>query len=185
MLAVPLDVAFRFQGIDPFNGQIKIRWLFGLMRFRIQVPTVTQEPPTHAAAGSAAKPSRPKGKAGGGRALAILLRQAAFRRRIYRLARELVEAAHPHDLGLRMRLGLGDPADTGRLWAWVGPLGLAADGLRNARVSIEPEFMDAVFEFEAQGRLLLMPLRWLLLVMAFLVSPASIRAWRALSAAHD
>lgn len=184
LLAVPLDVSFRFQGIEALGGQVRLRWLFGLVRFRILVPRATEarrpkpraEPETEVRA----KPERRGGRA---RALAVL-GQAAFRRRAGRFVRDLVRAAHPHPLALRMRLGLGDPADTGRLWAIVGPLIAAAGSLRDADIRIEPEFVDPALEFEAHGRLLLIPLHVLGLAVAFALSPSSIRAWRTLRAGH-
>lgn len=171
LLAVPVDVAFRCQRVDAFKGQFTVRWLFGMLRFQVPMRAAPQAPV--------------KVKRRGARAHAVsLLRQAAFRRRLVRLARDLLRAAHVRDLGLRLRLGLGDPADTGRLWAVMGPLSGAAQGLRDARIRIEPEFLDAVFEFEAEGRFLLVPLQYLLLIIGFALSPSSIRAWRSRTASH-
>jgi hypothetical protein len=82
-----------------------------------------------------------------------------------------------------VRLGLGDPADTGRLWAVVGPLCAVAQ-LRNAELRIEPEFVDPVLEFHADGRVRLVPLRFLGLAVAFALSPPTIRAWRTLRGGH-
>ena len=182
LLIVPVDVAFRFEGIAAYKGQVTIRWLFGLVRFRIRVPGVVKpEPGTEPEA--AARPAKPEERRGRPNILAVL-RQAAFRRRVYRLVTDLVRATHLHQFRLRMRLGLGDPADTGRLWAFVGPLNALAQNLRTAEVRIEPEFMDPVLEFQVHGRLLLVPLQFLALAIAFALSPASIRAWRTLRASH-
>jgi len=184
LLAVPIHVVFRFEGIEAFKGQITIRWLFGLVRFRIRVPGVGKPPPEPGTEPQAAE-VRVKSEQRGGRPdILAVLRQAAFRRRVYRFVKDLVRAAHLHQLCLRMRLGLGDPADTGCLWAFVGPLNALAQNLRNAEVRIEPEFMDPVFEFQAHGRLLLVPLQFLVLAIAFALSPASIRAWRTLKGSH-
>ena len=81
-----------------------------------------------------------------------------------------------------MRIGLGDPADTGLLWAFLGPL--SALPLRNAELRLEPEFVDPVLELEADGRLLLVPLRFLILAVAFALSPPTIRAWSTLRGNH-
>ena len=185
LLAVPVDVAFRFAGIEAFAGQITMRWLFGLVRFRIRVPRAAKpelsEPqPEPQAAGARAKP-----EAHGRRTnMFAVLRQAAFRRRVYRFVKDLVRAVHAHELYVRMRLGLGDPADTGRLWAFVGPLNALAQNLPSAEIRVEPEFIDPVFEFEAHGRFLLIPLRFIVLTIAFALSPSSIRAWRILQGSH-
>jgi hypothetical protein len=185
LLAVPIDVAFRFQGIASFTGEIAIRWLFGLVRFRIRVPGLTKPKQSEPGPESRAAKARAKPEARGRRANALaVVRQAAFRRRVYRFAKDLVRAVHAHQLYLRMRLGLGDPADTGRLWAFVGPLNALVQNLPCAEIRVEPEFIDPVFEFEARGRFLLVPLQFIALAIAFALSPPSIRAWRTMTGSH-
>jgi hypothetical protein len=193
LLAVPLELAFRFEGIEPLNGQVVLRWLFGLVRFRIAVPGAGkrrpaegEEPPSApqpAGKGAQRPPGRPRGsereRKGRPNVLA-LLREAELRQRCVRLLSDVMSAAHLSELKLRVRLGLGDPADTGRLWAIVGPLGLLARRLRNADVRIEPAFMEPVLEFQAQGRSRLIPLQLLALAIGFVLSPVSVRAWRTL-----
>ena len=83
-----------------------------------------------------------------------------------------------------MRLGLEDPADTGMLWAFIGPLSVTAQSLLNADVRIEPEFMDSALELHADVQMRLVLLQYLALAIAFALSPASIRAWRTLNASH-
>ena len=175
--------AFRFAGLERFNGQIAVRWLFGMVRFRVQVPRPGQRGDSQ----SAREPGKERRKSTRGRRrLNVLgaLRQAAFRRRVYRFLEDLFSALHLRELRLHMRLGLGDPADTGRLWALVGPLNGAAQNLRSAEVRIEPVFTDPVLEFQTDGRLLLVPLRILAVAIGFALSPASLRAWRTLHARH-
>jgi hypothetical protein len=109
-----------------------------------------------------------------------VLGQSGFRRRVRRLVGDLVRVIHVGRIRLRMRLGLGDPADTGRLWAVVGPLSALSQALSNADVRIEPEFVEPVLEFRARGRLRVIPLQVLAVAVPFALSPASIRAWRAL-----
>jgi hypothetical protein len=154
--------------------------MFGLLHVFVRIPEARQAP--HLAAPS--KPEKPK-KLNQSRsrsrsnALALFW-QADFRQRVYRLVTDVWRAAHLHRLRLRMRLGLGDPADTGQLWAVLGPLSALAQGLRGADVHIEPAFMESVFEFHARGRLRVIPLQLLALALAFVLSPVCIRAWRSL-----
>jgi len=184
-LAVPVDVAFRFEGIAAFNGRFVIRWLFGLVRFSLAVPDPARRrreaprPRPHARGQRANRESR-----GGRSRVVAALQQSEFRRRAYRLVRDLIRAARPTEMSLRLRLGLGDPADTGRLWALVGPLSAAARNLRCADVRVEPVFGDPALEFEAQGRFRLVPIQFLGLIVAFALSPPSIRAWRTMRTIH-
>jgi len=186
LLAVPVAVAFQFHGVEAFTGQVTIRWLFGLVRFRIAVPDVSKSRPRkkkkiepHATRPNAKAPKRRAGT----NVLAVL-RQSAFRTRVLRFVRDFLRAARLHQLHLRMRVGLGDPADTGRLWALVGPLSAAAGNLRAMEIRIEPEFIEPVFEFEMRGQFRLIPLQFLALAIAFVLSPPSMRAWCTLRSNH-
>jgi hypothetical protein len=178
LLAVPVAVAFRFQRVEAFGGRISVRWLFGLVRFAVPIPGTARP------ANARPEPRAKARKRGARKPVLAILRQGAFRRRVYRLLGDLVAAAHPRDVSLRMRVGLGDPADTGRLWALVGPLNAAAGNLRDVEVQIEPEFMDPTFEFHVAGLLRVIPLQLLALAIAFGLSPASLRAWRTLIWGH-
>lgn len=183
VLAVPINLGLWMAGTEPLTGQVSVRWFFGLVRFRLGLPRPTKARRrgtrrTRGAAGTSARRRKP------GRSADVLavLRQSAFRRRLYRLARDVGRAVHPHGLHLRLRLGLGDPADTGRLWGLLGPLSALARSVENADVRIEPDFTDAALDFEARGRFVLIPLRLMGLAIAFLLSPSTIRAWRTLRA---
>lgn len=180
VLAVPVGVEFRLEGIEPFTGYLRVRWLFGLVRFRVPVPRAGK--PKAEAEPKAARPRAPRKARGRRRNVVAALRQPAFRGRVYRLIGDVVGAVHLHRLRLLARVGLGDPADTGCLWAVVGPLNAMA--LPNTELRIEPEFVDPVLEFETDGRLLLVPLRVLVLAVAFALSPPTIRAWSTLMRSH-
>lgn len=180
LLAVPVAVAFRCQRTGTLRGQVRVRWLFGLVRLRIGWPTAHAGRAASDTRGSArAREARTgRGKRRGHVRVLRLLRDAALRRRVVRLARDVFAALHLRQLSLRARLGLGDPADTGRLWALLGPVHAAAQGRAGIELQIEPAFQDAVFEFDARGRCLLVPLQFLALAAAFVFSPATIRAWQ-------
>lgn len=184
LLAVPVDLAFRLERIEAITGQLTIRWLFGLARWRIPIAPGAHgkgEPGDRPAAPASTLAVPPR-RAGGGRALA-LLRDPRFRRRALRFAGDLLAAARWRRLAVHVRLGLDDPADTGRLWAWVGPLALLLRW-RHADVRIEPEFEQATMQVKAHGRVLLIPLRLLWLALGFALSPAAIQAWRRAGAGH-
>lgn len=186
LLAVPVGVEFRLRGIDALGGHATVRWLFGLVRLRFDVPsgsarlsgrgTVREEGREVGRDEAREEQPRPARRARGDRAWQ-LLRDAAFRRRVMRLAHDLLAAAHLSALRLRLRLGLGDPADTGRIWALLGPLGATLRAIGAFDVHLEPEFMEAVLDFEAQGRGRLVPLHVVALGVAFALSPAAMRAW--------
>lgn len=177
VLAVPIHVAFRLEGVEAFNAQLGIRCLFGLVRLRIDLPHVSEIVGSAAAKpklGKRRAPGRARVRPGG---VVAVLRQPAFRERVRRFTGDLLRAAHINGLQFRLRLGLGDPADTGLLWAVVGPLNAVARDLLDADLRIEPEFLDPVFEFRAHGRAVVVPVQLLALAIGFALSPASVRAW--------
>ena len=188
LLAIPIVLTFRFEnagmeGEDAFKGQVTIRWLFGLVRIRIPVPG---DPRRHHS-GTKIQAAKKRGKfrtPGAPGNIVAVLRQVEFRQRVYRLVKDLIRAAGLRQLRLRMRLGLGDPSDTGCLWAFVGPLNAVAQNLRNADVRIEPDFMRAVLEFHTRGQARVLPLQLVGIAISFALSPVSIRAWRTLKGNH-
>jgi len=178
LLAVPLTVAFSIHRIKQTEGYVRFRWLFGLVRLQVRIPRAgRREPRPDATPKKKAKRLRQTKKRGSGRAIVSLLKQPAFRRRVFKFIRDTLRATHTRDLFLRLRIGLGDPADTGRLWVIIGPIAGMAQILRSATVRIEPEFVDAVFEVESHGQFRVVPIQVIALAATFMLSPTMVRAW--------
>ena len=74
---------------------------------------------------------------------------------------------------------MDDPADTGRLWGVVGPLAALLATSRAMQVSIQPDFAAEVFEYQGRGYISVIPLQVLALLLAFALSPVTLRAFRA------
>ena len=181
LLAVPIELTFRINRIKQIHGQVNIRWLFGLVRFSVDVPGIAKPKKTKIKGKpAAAKQSETDKKRSGSPKLFAVLKQSTFRRRLFQFIQDLLRATHSHELTLRCRIGLGDPADTGQLWALLGPIAAMAANIRSAVVRIEPEFMDPIFEIQSHGKFRLIPLEFIALTIAFVLSPPSLRAWRVL-----
>ncbi len=175
LLAVPVTLTYRLGWQRQLRGEARLHWLFGLVRVQL-APPAGRRPVTEAQPGddsTEAKPKRARKKYNPLRAL----RQKPFRRRILRFARDLWRALRKRDLYLRIRVGLGDPADTGQLWALCGPMSGLLATVEHASVEIEPEFVDAVFELDSGGKLSVIPLQLLYLALGLLCSPTF---WRGL-----
>lgn len=169
LLAIPVTLTFRLAWQQTLYGQVQLGWAFGLLRVRIPLSkpesgSTQGEKPLQKKARSR-KPARKRGNP------FRLIRQKPFRRRIIRFVGELWRALHKRDVRLRLRVGLGDPADTGQLWAVVGPLAGVLANTREASFEIEPDFMDAVFELDGSGSIRFVPLQLLWLTLAMLLSP--------------
>lgn len=178
LLAVPLRVEYSVHRIKETRGQIRFRWLFGLVRFQIRVPQVAEVRP-RPAPGPGIKPKSPgeRRQTVDASDLYSLIKQPALRQRVVKFIRDMLRAIHARNLFLRLRIGTGDPADTGRLWAIVGPIAGMVQNLRIAVVRIEPEFMDRTLEVESRGQFSLVPIQFIAVTAAFILSPTILRAW--------
>jgi hypothetical protein len=178
LLIFPISVAFRLYRIKEIKWHMNFHWLFGLVRFEIRFPG-----PIKAVSRLKKKPREKtkKRKPGDNVRVAIaLLKQPTFRQRAIQFIKDLLCAVHAHDFSLRLRIGLDDPADTGSLWGILGPVAGIAKNLRSAEILIEPDFITPVLEVESQGKLRIVPLQFVALATAFMVSPTTLKALRML-----
>jgi len=175
LLAIPLTVQFELSWRQNLIGYVTLFWLFGLVRIRL-FPQPRKPPPQNNKQPEQ-RSRRTKGSPRSKTHLFTGLQQKAFRRRIIRYLQDCWHAIHKTDLTLRGRVGLGDPADTGQLWAILGPINAMLDNIRSASIRIDPEFTDATLELKSHGRIRLIPLQLCCLTLALMLSPP---IWRGL-----
>lgn len=174
MLAVPLEWVFTLryeQGKRKSDSQI--RWLFGLVRFKT---TGSHD------ADTVNKPDKRKKHRAKRRRSSPLAAVSVegFAERLLTLLRRLLSSIHIRHLNVQARIGLGDAADTGRLWALVGPLSALLAMPRGAWVYIEPDFTETVLDLKSNGRLRVVPLQVMTLLLVFLLSINTMRALHAI-----
>ncbi len=180
MLAVPVVIDFSVRKDAAFSGTMEIHWLFGLIRVAVPIETAprsaTKTPSaisqTHKARRVPDRKSRLRERG----SLTKALGSRHFRYRVYRLARTLLHAVQVSRFLLRLELGLDDPADTGRLWALLGPVAGVLGTLRRVTVRLAPNFTGAIFTLESRGQVRFMPLQLVYVIVGFLLSPVTLRA---------
>jgi len=169
LLAIPITLTFKASWQEAFQGHVKLQWAFGLVRVRF--PSLQSKAPAPEGEKLEQKISSfgrsPRKK----RIPFSAIRQKAFRRRIIRFVSDFWHAVHKRNVNLRMRIGLGDPADTGQLWAFVGPASGMLANVKEATIEIEPEFFDSTFELDSSGTLRIIPLQLIYLTVGLLLSP--------------
>ena len=169
LLAIPVTLTFKASWQQAFQGYVKLQWAFGLVRVRL--PSLQSKAPSPEGEELAQKVSSfgrsPRKKWNSFSAI----RQKAFRRRIIRFISDFWHAVHKRNVNLRIRIGLGDPADTGQLWAFVGPASGILANIKEATIEIEPEFFDSTFELDSSGTIRIIPLRLIYLTVGLLLSP--------------
>lgn len=181
LLAVPFALRFEFAGRPKPGGRMQLRWAFGLVRVNLSTEDTEPDKAPRKEPGDRALRRRKRNRRGRRGHPAALLRDAAFRDRCLRFVADLWRAIGKQGLRLRLLIGLGDPAETGRLWAWVGPVAALAGQLEGIAIDIEPDFTDATLEYEGSGTIRIIPLQILALLAGMALSPA---IWRGLVRTH-
>lgn len=169
VLAVPVTLTYQVCWGRAFQGSIIMRWLFGLVR--VQLPLSQSKTPALATANDTRKHPRNKTSRKKLNPIAAI-RHKSFRQRIMKFIGDFWHAVHKQNLELHILIGLGDPAETGQLWAIVGPVSGYLATLQDAAIEIEPEFVDPVFELNSSGNIRIVPLQMIYLTIGLLLSPA-------------
>ena len=175
LLAIPVELKFDLRCWEgERQSSVALVLLFGAVR--LPMGSKARSKPEQPRKGHKAKEGHRR--SGPGRILAMLQTEG-FPGRVLQLAKDIFRRIHIGDLSLDARLGLGDPADTGRLWGVVGPLAVMLATSRAMQVSVQPVFAAEVFEYQGRGHLSVIPLQVLALFLAFALSPVTLRALRA------
>ena len=172
----------RFAWPETGGNELRLNWVFGLVKLRL--PTSVSETPADTAEVDA-RPTRRATKRlrrGPKPNPFAALRQRPFRQRVLRLVRDLWHAIDRQNLRLDLRIGTGDPAETGQLWAVLGPVSGMLQNLEDARIRVTPEFVDAALDVDGSGQLRVIPLQILAIAAGLMLSPPIWRGLRAMRA---
>jgi len=169
LLAIPIDLVYRVNWQGKLQGELQLSWLFRLLRVRIPIEPSKS---TQTTGQTRSKPHRRHKTRSKFRTNPLAAwRHRSFRRRIIRFVQDLWQAIHKRDMYLQLQIGLDDPADTGHLWAIMGPLSAVLAHSQTVHIDIEPDFSDSHFEFNSNGDIRIIPLQLLALLLALLLSP--------------
>jgi len=173
LLAIPVSLTFHVSWQQDLQNDIRLKWAFGLVRMRIAPDRSGESSPEgEKVQQKIARSGRAPGKE---RNVFAVIRQKRFRQRIIRFVSDLWHAIHKKNVNLRARIGLGDPADTGQLWAMLGPMAGMLASIQEVSITIEPEFLDTTIELDGSGSIRIIPLQIIYLTTAMLLSPP---VWR-------
>jgi hypothetical protein len=169
LLAMPVTLTYQLFWKQTLSAKLRLNWAFGLVRADVS-PDLAEPKPD--------KPEAARKKAGRrgestGKNLDFMaaIRRPSVRRRMLRFISDMWRAIHKKNVRLLIRMGLGDPADTGQLWAVFGPLSGLFTRVPDIRITIEPDFLDTRFEVDSSGTIRLIPLQFAILALGLLFSP--------------
>ena len=169
ILAVPITLKFQMSWKQSYQGNIKLRWLFGLVSVQLspfKSETSSQDGEELEQIITLIEQSHRKK-----RNAFALIRQKSFRQRVIKFISDIWHAIQKRDVNLRVCIGLGDPADTGQLWAFIGPVAGMLSNAKEVLIEIEPDFFDANFELDSAGSIRIIPLQLIYLTIGLLLSP--------------
>lgn len=173
LLAIPVTLTYQVFWPQVLQNDADLEWAFGLVHVRI--PSSNSKAPSSHGEEPKRKTDRSERSSRKKPNVFAAVRQEPFRRRIFRFISDLWRAIHKKDVYLRVRVGLGDPADTGQLWAVFGPVAGILANVREASINIEPDFFDTTVELDSAGSIRIIPLQMVYLTVALLLSP---RVWQ-------
>lgn len=183
VLAIPIEIEYRYDSTATQKSVTRIVWLFGLIRFQLggasdraihfdDIPDI----PTEQRRTSHPRSGRNKK---GLRVFLALLRSEGFIRRALRLLYEILTVARIKELRGQIQFGLDDPADTGRLYGLLAPGLSFLYALPQVEFAATPVFDRNTAEADLQTKIRLVPLNYPKAVLLFLCSPETRRALRA------
>lgn len=170
LLALPVDMVFTIQRDEESRQDIHFDWLFGL----VKIPLTGRA--TRKQEGKSVTKGRNTNRRGGRKKVVALLRNPHFRKRFLTYTRYLMRSTRIKSLDLHVRIGLDDPADTGKLWGVLGPITALLASCRHAHIQIQPEFASESFTLHRHGTIRLIPIWTIMIGFCFFLSPAVIRA---------
>ena len=167
VLCVPFDMVLHLNvGAKP-RFQTKLSWFFGLV-----TKEIGKEKKRKVTEGK--RKTRKKREIF--RDIFKIMRTRGLVKRFKTLIADALRQLKVKDVTADFRVGLGDPADTGLLFAFIGPATVLLNRSFPGHIRVQPSFKDrAVFETYSHGTVRLRPIQLAMPVFRFIFSPATAR----------
>lgn len=171
VLCVPLDLALHADVYGKPKLRLKLSWLFSLVSKEV---TRGKEPKEKKKlVKEKRKPKERKKRVG---VILQILRTKGLLKQLKRLLKDLLRCLKIRDLIADFRVGLGDPADTGLLFALIGPATFWLNSSLSHQIRVQPSFEgEGVFEGYSHGVVRLRPIQLVIPFLRFAFSLATIR----------
>ncbi|MFH1382084.1 MAG: DUF2953 domain-containing protein [Chloroflexota bacterium] len=166
-LSIPVGLELNLDLDGRPSFKMKLAWFFGLVRQEIKKSEKKPEDRERVAKGK--RKSQRKGP--GIRTALEILRVRGLLKQIKILLKSILRLPKIRDIEGDLRVGLGDPADTGQLFAFIGPIMpfLASTFLN--KVKVQPSFAaEALLEGSVRGAMILRPIQLIPPLLRFVFS---------------
>jgi hypothetical protein len=153
-LCVPLDLVLHADVYGKPELRLRFSWFFGLVSREV---TGKKKKPKEKKVAAEAKEKRRWKDA---RVMFSILRTKGVLRHLKELLKGVFSCLKFRDLVADFKIGLGDPADTGLLFAFIGPATAFLGSSHPHQIRFEPSFgEDAVLQGYSQGTVRLRPIQ--------------------------
>lgn len=168
LLTVPVDLYFHVEKDAAFHSQVRVGWMYNLIGRDIKRK-------------KKAKKEKPKEKRKRRiKPFIAMLRARGFLRRLLRFVRDIFGVLHAREFTLSLRIGLSDPAETGMLFAVIAPALVQLRIFTPLDIQIQPDFEQTGLQGHSKGHLRIFPIQLIFLGTLFALSPATMRAVKAM-----
>jgi len=170
VLCVPVDAVLNLDTSERPRFKLRLRWLFGLVTKEItkgkKKPEVKR---------------KPRKRRHGVRSAFEILRTKGLLRQLKVLVKDILHCLRIRDFTMDFRVGLDDPADTGLLFAVIGPANLFLGPSFSHHIKLQPSFGgEAILEGYCYGMVRLRPIRLSVPLLRFIFSLAAVRTAKVL-----
>ena len=166
VLCIPFEMTFDMQATDHPAFRARVLWGFGLIRKELAATRKAGENMCE----DDAKP-KPQKRDIGGAALIQIIKSKKLLSQLRRLAIDTLRCLRLKAFTADLRIGLDDPADTGLLFALIGPAVVCLRAIWPHPIRVAPSFAEeAVIEGYAHGTVRVHPIQLILPFVRFAFS---------------
>ena len=158
LLVIPVDLVFCVEKDVDFKSRVRVRWMFGLIGKDIR--------------GRKRRPEKEKRERKRNvKPFLAMLRTRGFLWKLSKFIKHVFQLLNVRELKLNLRVGLSDPAETGLLFAVIGPTMVCMKSFSSLDVQVEPDFEQENLRGYFKGDLRASPIRFVKPFALFVLNP--------------
>jgi len=170
LLCLPIELSVRAELRERRRLQLKFTWLFGLVNR--EITGKKEKRGEKKETGKSTKKRRRLDP----RIIFSIIQNKGLLPRLKTLVKDLFSRLKFRDLAADLTIGLGDPGDTGMLFAFIGPVTAFFGSSHRHRIAIKPSFdSEAVLHGDTKGTIKIYPVQLIPPFFKFVFSVATIR----------
>jgi len=176
LLCVPLDLVFRTNIEGKIKSNLRLVWLFGLVR---KDCIHTRKKPEEES--NIEQEQKSSDWTRGIRITLEVIRTKGLPGQIVRFIKRILRQIKIRELVANLKVGLDNPADTGLLFAFAAPVNLLLSYFSPHQIRIEPSFSsDTIIEGHLYGAVRLRPVQLAAPLLGFAFSLPTLQAMKKL-----